>query len=1122
MASKSNTIPKNPVLETSQDYLTLRSMGIEFIETLGSRWWTDYNSHDPGITLLEALCYAITDLGYRTGWDIRDLLTPLQSTPDDSRDQAFFTARDILTISPLTTSDYRRLLVDTDNIANAWLQPKTVACETDLYANCEEERLSYTCPPGKKNCLPVTPLGTYDILLELEDDPVLGDLNDRKIRHVFILEENNERYPVTVELRFPEWDAVTWGAMDNYIDENGSLLNGIKNVEVIPSLKKSTESITLSATEEKQRWQQWQRVFFADITIHFEKKVLIGNRSVGMIELKGVPFRMFGVRAAMTAFAKESIDAWDFKEAAGLYLRKMAMVERTLKAIGAELQNNRNLCEDFCSLRVVRIQDVAVCADIDVTADADIELVLANVLFTIEQYFNPGIKFYTIQELMAEGMAVEDIFEGPQLSHGFIKESSLQGTMLKDQLRTSDIIEKLVEIDGIIAVRNLLLSRYDEDGLVQSGGADGGEAVNRDKPSAEWTLDIDKNCQPRLYIDNSSFIFYKNGLPFTARPSEVQDTLNQLRGQEERLKIRKLSNEERDLSVPEGTWRQPGGFAPVQYLLPQTYGTGPEGVREPADDKRRSQARQLKAYLMVFEQVLANAFSQLANIRSLFSLDQNQRQSYFVHNLNDETLIRGVTELLKPSLTKKELEALAESEPEQLERRNRFLDHLMARFGEQFSEHALMLTSHYGDQVAARDLIAVKSAFLKAYPLISRNRAKSFNYRQVLPTPENQPALRKRISLLLGLDPEMETKIIIVEHLLLRPKFPGDALMEVCLGKSCPQCGEEDPYSFQYTVVMPGWAKPFDSNIELRRFADRTIRMEMPAHLLGKICWVSNLELGEGKDGKVKEDLANLLREEGRNARNSRPGKVSAANGASKIYTAAQKTVTIALQTRKIHNAGETENRKRIINLLHTDLEPLENIYGGIKNYDLVGDRIYTLLADHFARIVEDDCWLLYDRFREAWEEWLKVNAGSDWRSARVIQKIESALPVGMISRMPNVSKEIAMGFGVFFSDEMKRLVSDGKTIDQELRQKEVKRIFSLASVEIERLTGGTLTASQKSRLRKRCAEIYADLVDVSMKLWKVLMLLSKLHSVYPPATLHDCDDGNDENPVRLGSTRLG
>ena len=61
----SDTIDKSLVLKPSEDYNFLRREGIKHIEKMGGDLWTDFNTHDPGITLLESLCYAITDLAYR-------------------------------------------------------------------------------------------------------------------------------------------------------------------------------------------------------------------------------------------------------------------------------------------------------------------------------------------------------------------------------------------------------------------------------------------------------------------------------------------------------------------------------------------------------------------------------------------------------------------------------------------------------------------------------------------------------------------------------------------------------------------------------------------------------------------------------------------------------------------------------------------------------------------------------------------------------------------------------------------------------------------------------------------------------------------------------------------------
>ena len=45
---------------------------------------------------------------------------------------------------------------------------------------------------------------------------------------------------------------------------------------------------------------------------------------------------------------------------------------------------------------------------------------------------------------------------------------------------------------------------------------------------------------------------------------------------------------------------------------------------------------------------------------------------------------------------------------------------------------------------------------------------------------------------------------------------------------------------------------------------------------------------------------------------------------------------------------------------------------------------------------------------------------------------------------------------------------------------------------------------------------------QLSYWLWVVVNLLDNLRNTYPGATLHDCDDGSDHNPVRLDNTALG
>src|SRR5687768_14758168 len=94
---KTLTIPKAPVLHQSENYAFLRAEGIRYIEKLSNKLWTDYNTHDPGIAIMELLCYAITDLGYRTSFRLEDILALDPRNAYNTRN--FYTAKEILPVN---------------------------------------------------------------------------------------------------------------------------------------------------------------------------------------------------------------------------------------------------------------------------------------------------------------------------------------------------------------------------------------------------------------------------------------------------------------------------------------------------------------------------------------------------------------------------------------------------------------------------------------------------------------------------------------------------------------------------------------------------------------------------------------------------------------------------------------------------------------------------------------------------------------------------------------------------------------------------------------------------------------------------------------------------------------
>jgi hypothetical protein len=93
------------------DFEFLRARGIEYLQALSGHRWTDYNLHDPGVTILEQLCYALTELIYRGETDMADLLTAASGEIDFER-LSLHAPQVMLPCRPSTATDYRCLLLD--------------------------------------------------------------------------------------------------------------------------------------------------------------------------------------------------------------------------------------------------------------------------------------------------------------------------------------------------------------------------------------------------------------------------------------------------------------------------------------------------------------------------------------------------------------------------------------------------------------------------------------------------------------------------------------------------------------------------------------------------------------------------------------------------------------------------------------------------------------------------------------------------------------------------------------------------------------------------------------------------------------------------------------------------
>lgn len=932
------TILKTPPLTPDQDYAKLRSLGLEYIEELGSKLWTDYNEHDPGITILEALCYAITELGYRTGMPMQSLLANDKGSIPSS--QTLFTAQNILTQAPLTVNDYRKLLIDIPGIHNAWLffndfytinNKPVPAGEVPLFADCAEDALSYTTTPH-----PVYLRGLYKVLLDLENDPQFGDLNNGDVIALSPAVGLFRAGDISFTIAFAAWNEAPVNTLATTADKI--------HVTAAPVIAVDGNN--------------WKITVTYTIDGDAIPKTIVGSISVDL-QPAGKKLTLADVQGFFNlAFTQQVLN---------LYVLKIQAAKDIVQTAVRKLNCNRNLCEDFVSVTTIQDEEVAICCDIDVKPGADMEEVQAKVFYAIEEYLNPTVKFYLLKELLDKGYTTDDIFEGPRLQHGFIDTAELEETQLRDEIYTSDIINLVMDIDGVLAVKNFRMTKYDSKGNPVPG-----------LTGKSWCMPITAWHKPVFSETKSKIVFYKNQFPYLPSLAEVRDTMRWLHAAGMR---NKLTGHATDIALPKGNYIPLDSYTSIQNLFPQTYGIGPAGLPAIAGDDRKAQAKQLKAYLMFYDQLLADFLSQLKNAGSLFSTDAIVQTYYaqFLGTIKDIDPIYKTDSinLLKNLLQNQSSTAtpanawqkLYEDNETFTDRRNRFLDHLMARFAESFNDYVMLMYSldyetQQETQITPAAIINNKIDFLKNYPVLSYARAAAYNYcpqkldsgKYIVDTAKlwdtgNVSGLEKKASFLGGIkdytrrflycisqaqiialagspvqyqyqfknsqgdvltstakynsqadaelavatlitfamdgehynitgtagsfiiqvddndgniitqsntfaDSDAATKglqlfidefntecnsagLHLIEHVLLRPRNNTFKLAPVCLDPACDFCGEQDPYSFRISVVLPFWPKHFRS-MAFRHYFEDILRSEAPAHTAVKVCWVDN------------------------------------------------------------------------------------------------------------------------------------------------------------------------------------------------------------------------------------------------------------------------------------------
>ncbi|QHT66019.1 hypothetical protein GXP67_04695 [Rhodocytophaga rosea] len=647
-------IDNKPPENQGLNFEYLRSEGVKYIQQLCGAFWTDYNEHDPGVTILEVLCYALTDLSYRVDFDIQDHLYN-----SSKADQSFLRPSQILPSNALTINDYRRLVFDSIlDVKNVWFIP----------VESEESSLR----------------GLYKIVVNVDDQ---------------IKEE----------------------------DRRQQVLHNVLEV----------------------------------------------------------------------------------------YAR------------------NRNICEDVAEIKLLEYIYISIHADVEIDGTRDLESILAEIFFRVDEYLCPQIRIYSLEELLEQDYSLNEIFNGPLLKNGFIKTEDLLPK--QNKILISEITKIMMQVRGVTSVKNLYL-KIGED-------------------TYHNQVDIDENKLPKLLTEfegksrNYTIQFSKGSVNYTLVDRQiVRRKLNELQSANRR--IYRLTEEA--IEVSKGKDLKIDEYYSIQNHFPVTYGIGSYGLPQSPSPQRRAQAKQLKGFLLLFEQILANYLSQLAHVKDILSIKSDVEQTYFHQNLYavpdvSPLLANRPYEFIRDALFgafhipleyRQGLSRLVQAQDNFINRRSRFLDYLLAIHGETFVQYSLSQFNYYfNEEEFERHLVRDKTRLLQFLPYINHNRAKASDYFNDSLSTENVAGMEAKLCVLLGLgmvNGKYTEQMIYEEHSLIGHfKGYGLKLLDEYASQTDSQLWEK-AYSLHQSTIDPDQIDKSFDYIDLADVSSDTFTSEQKQDLLQK------------------------------------------------------------------------------------------------------------------------------------------------------------------------------------------------------------------------------------------------------------------------------------------------
>lgn len=761
------------------DFETLRKEAISKVQDLCGEIWTDYNLHDPGVTILEQLCYGLTELSYRSGFEIQDYLVNEKNRIDYPQ-QALFSPEEILPSAAVTEVDYQKILYDAiPEIDYVWLEPCAVGGGAaakglyTIYVKIDDELIqSHAEKPknnsnlselsGKLERLGITSNSMHALLDQLGDRLDTWYETMRKggglVEGACLQLGEAKQLDAQIGKTLHQLDS-SLACVDNLWSQINSIWPVIIDSPDTPDLTSRFDAVL----------SKLHIVFSYAKLIDALKPILseLESNSDNLISLCGdllakltIPLTRFDIALSkldqtLRGIKKDLFSSTEPLDQVAGKLDELAIKQRILSVFA----KHRNLCEDVHRIEIFQTIPYYLGGEVEIRPAYNTAKIYAEIFLKCAHYISSGIQIDRYESILSQTGSYEQIFSGPLTTHGYISDRCFE--MSQEVLSIVDLIPLINQIEGVVKVHDLYLIDqenkkytsilYDSLKLPDLCFPETGKSMQI------LQLVLRQGASRKDQSDKTTgFEFYEN----KQDEALLEEAL---------LELRKLLFEYHAFRNNRQSFAQliqlPGGqrrvleyYFSIQNQFPAIYGINRYGIPRSASPKTKAKAKQLKAYLFPFEQLMANYLQNLQEIPRLFSLDSELEQSYFSQFLANQNIPDIESLYVKGKQHSQALlsEILVHYD-HFIDRRNRVLDTLLAMYGEQYPQRSLLEFDCYRRTDPGRWIIENKINFLKCIREITRDRAKGFNYLEPVlyggeeEREENIAGAHKRISIFLGL-----------------------------------------------------------------------------------------------------------------------------------------------------------------------------------------------------------------------------------------------------------------------------------------------------------------------------------------------------------------------------------